>query len=118
MSAYGPLEGLSTGVMIASGEAMVFDHIKTPGPMWTGQGKRWAEAPIVFERLFDAPPHVMLSIRMIDAIHMTNLRLQLIPKSVSRVGFTVSAHTWDDTKIGRLSISWLAIGERAVEWDV
>lgn len=90
--------------------------------MWSGKGKRWARASVRFGAPFASPPTVQLSIGMIDADSNCNLRLELATEDVSLDGFLVVAHTWDDTRIGRLQVNWTAIGARggAVEslWDV
>lgn len=86
--------------------------------MWTEKGERWAEKTIRFEAPFDKAPQVLLSVEMIDADHSTNLRLQLRPEDVRRGSFKAVAYTWSDTRIGRLSISWMAIGRTGSEWDV
>ncbi|MEM0921640.1 MAG: H-type lectin domain-containing protein [Pseudomonadota bacterium] len=109
----------STGSLSTlSGTDLVFDHIEDEGPMWIEKGERWAEHPIRFDSPFDKAPHVLLSVEMIDADHSTNLRLQLRAEEVRRGGFKAVAYTWSDTRIGRLSVSWLAIGRTGSEWDV
>ncbi|MEM7509158.1 MAG: H-type lectin domain-containing protein [Pseudomonadota bacterium] len=109
----------STGnVSTAAGTELLFDHIESSGPMWAARGERWAEKFIHFETPFDRPPHVMMSIEMIDADHSTNMRLQLRPEDVKRHGFKAVAYTWSDTRIGRLSVSWIALGKMGSEWDV
>ncbi|MEM7236609.1 MAG: H-type lectin domain-containing protein [Pseudomonadota bacterium] len=109
----------STGsLFVASGTAPVFDHIESEGEMWFGKGERWAAAHVTFDEPFDKPPVVQLSIEMIDADHGRNLRLQLTAEHVTRTGFRAVAYTWNDTRIGRLSISWMAIGKTGSEWDV
>lgn len=103
---------------VASGTVLVFDHVITSGEMWTGSGKRWARAEVVFETPFDSPPHVQLTLQMIDSDQAHNLRLALSAEAISRTGFQAVAHTWNATRIGRLSLSWLAIGEKSTDWDV
>ena len=109
----------STGSLsTASGTGLIFDHIEDSGPMWMSRGERWADTIIHFETPFDRPPHVMLSIEMIDADNSTNLRLQLRAEDITRNKFRAVAYTWSDTRIGRLSVSWFAIGKIGSEWDV
>lgn len=105
---------------IDGGIAQVFDHIEREGPMWSGTGKRWARAVVDFEQEFGAPPRVQLSIAMIDADSGRNLRFELHAEDVTEKGFTAVAHTWSDTRIGRLQVNWTAIGTRRAEgaWNV
>ena len=111
-----------TELAIDGGVAQVFDHIENAGPMWNGSGKRWARAVIDFDDAFETVPKVQLSIAMIDADSGRNLRFELHAEDVTRTGFTAVAHTWSDTRIGRLQVNWTAIGTRAPEmgpaWDV
>lgn len=109
----------STGsLFVASGIALIFDHIEDEGEMWFGAGERWSSVHVPFEDAFDKPPVIQLSIEMIDADHARNLRLQLRAEDVKRTGFRAVAYTWKDTRIGRLSVSWMAIGKTGSEWDV
>ena len=107
---------------VANGVVHIFDHIESDGPMWRGTGKRWSRAAVRFDAPFLAPPAVQLSISMIDADSGRNMRLELSAEDLSPTGFTAVAHTWSDTRIGRLQLSWTAIGQGAGDaeplWDV
>lgn len=112
-------------VHVESGQVALFDHIEPEGPMWAGAGPRTVESSIRFGGAFAAPPGVHVSISSIDAAHEQNLRLRLEALDVSSEGFRLAVHTWGDTRIGRLSVSWLAIGSSAAAieseaavWDV
>lgn len=110
----------SARMITISGSQLLFDHIETSGEMWTGRGDRRTETLIRFEADFDQPPQVLVSMGMIDADHSTNLRLQLTAEQIRRGSFKAVACTWSDTRIGRLSISWIAMGKTGghSEWDV
>ncbi len=107
---------------VDSGVARMFDHIESEGPMWASSGKRWARTVVRFDTPFHAPPSIQMSIAIIDADSGRNLRLEFLTEDVTAEGFTAVAHTWSDTRIGRLQISWTAIGSRAQGseplWDV
>jgi len=113
---------IQSELAIDGGVAQVFDHIENEGPMWGGTGKRWARTVVKFDDPFSAPPKVQLSIAMIDADSGRNLRFELNAEDVTEVGFTAVAHTWSDTRIGRLQVNWTAIGARSATagstWDV
>ena len=100
----------SNAIAIEGSVARVFDHIDNSGPMWAGTGKRWSRAVVRFNEKFNKPPTVQLSIAMIDADSARNLRLELYTEDVTPDGFTVVAHTWNDTRIGRLHVNWTAVG--------
>ena len=95
---------------IDNGVAQIFDHIENEGPMWLGSGKRWSRTVVDFKQDFNTPPAVQMSIAMIDADSNRNLRLELFAEDVTTKGFTAVAHTWSDTRIGRLQVNWTAIG--------
>lgn len=97
---------------VDNGLAHVFDHVDNDGPMWSGEGRRWARAVIKFQQPFVAPPAIQLSIALIDADSSRNLRLDLHAEDVTPTGFLAVAHTWLDTRIGRLQVNWTAIGAR------
>lgn len=105
-----------------TGIAQVFDHIEQEGPMWSGSGDRWARTAVHFETPFGATPSVQVALSMIDADAGANLRLELSTEDVTAKGFIAVAHTWSDTRIGRLRVSWSAFGSRSGEmperWNV
>lgn len=113
---------LVTGFAIDSGSIRMFDHIDTEGPMWSGSGARAVRLPVKFSKVFVNPPVIQLSTSMIDADSDRNLRLSLATEDRSAEGFVAVAKTWSDSRIGRLEITWTAIGEgianSAPLWDV
>lgn len=117
MNTFSPLQ-----MAVTSGRVEVFDHILSNGPMWTGSGKRWARAAVSFDQPFVTTPVVQVSISMIDADTGKNLRLEFTTEDLGPDGFTIVAHTWSDTRIGRLQVNWTAIGQGAAGaeplWDV
>lgn len=117
------MNGYSPSVVaIGGGVVQIFDHVENDGPMWTGRGKRWARAVVRFTEPFSDPPTIQLSPTVIDADTKHNLRLDVHSEDVTCDGFTAVAHTWNDTRIGRLQVNWTAIGARTDKamdrWDV
>ena len=106
------------GLVVASGTALVFDHVEGSGPMWASSGEREESVAVLFDQPFSHRPSVHLSIQMIDADNAMNLRLQLRSADIRKAGFRAIAYTWSDTRIGRLAVSWMAIGRTGSEWDV
>ena len=107
---------------VESGVVQVFDHIENEGPMWYGRGQRWSREVVMFGEPFTHAPAVQLSLAMIDADSGRNLRLELHAEDIRPEGFTAVAHTWSDSRIGRLQLNWTAIGSRmegaTPVWDV
>ena len=113
---------MAASVQVETGQLALFDHIEEDGPMWAGDGPRSVSSAVAFGSNFDAAPGVHVSIGSIDAASEQNLRLRIGASDVTPEGFTVAAHTWGDTRIGRLTVSWLAVGTAAPRdegvWDV
>lgn len=100
----------STGLAIESGNARIFDHIESNGPMWSETGERSEATQVTFNTLFTKPPAVHMSISMIDTDSSRNLRLSLKASNTTAEGFSAIAAVWSDTRIGRLEVAWTAIG--------
>lgn len=96
----------------ASGNVVVFEGFGPDDAMWQGEGERSTSVEIAFGLRFAAPPHVQVAVSMLDADQSRNLRYRLEADEIGAAGFRLSVHVWDDTRIGRLAVSWLAIGER------
>lgn len=112
-----------SGLRVESGYLALFDHIESGGVMWTGSGTRSVLRSVRFGSPFGADPAVQLSLAAIDAAHEQNLRLTLSAIGITSEGFTIECHTWDDTRIGRLAVNWMAIGpgqeeSTVADWDV
>lgn len=96
---------------IDQGEAPVVDDFADGGEMWTGQGTRERRHPITFSEPFRSPPAVQCSISMWDVDTGANLRGDVTSEAVTEAGFEIVFRTWSDTRIARLRVRWMAIGE-------
>jgi len=99
--------------LVASGVVPVFEGFGADDPMWQGAGARSVSVEVAFAMPFAAPPHVQVAVSTLDADQSRNLRYRLEVEDVGRKSFLVTSHVWDDTRIGRLAVSWIAIGEQA-----
>lgn len=110
----------SARVGIAQGSVDLFSDYEEGGDMWTGHGARSRSQWVAFDQPFSAPPavHVTLTLWDMDSAH--NVRADLTAENVSVTGFDAVFRTWLDTRVARVRISWLAIGEVCSEddWDV
>jgi hypothetical protein len=100
----------SAGLMFVSAEGELFNHCDTDGPMWTGRDDREFRFPVTFDAEFAAAPLVTLGLSGIDIAHEQNARLVLQASEVGPKGFTILLRTWSDTRIGRASVNWMAVG--------
>jgi hypothetical protein len=107
-------------VAVDQGEVVLFSAIEDDGEMWTGTGPREVTKLIPFSEPFAAAPTVHVSPAMWDIEHRTNSRFDLTSEEVTAEGFTVRFRTWGDTRVGRIRVAWLAIGQVADDeaWDV
>lgn len=110
----------SARVGIAQGSVDLFSDYQEGGDMWTGEGARSRSQWVAFDHPFAALPavHVTLTLWDMDSAH--NVRADLTAENVSVAGFDAVFRTWLDTRVARVRISWLAIGEMGHEddWDV
>lgn len=110
----------SNSVGVAHGHALLFSDYQENGEMWAGIGDRTVTRYVQFEEAFHAPPVVHLSISLLDLDHSVNPRLDLRAKSITSDGFQIAFSTWGDSKVARIRVSWMAIGEvRSTDmWDI
>lgn len=107
-------------VGIDSGDVMLFVDHETGGDMWTGQGQRERRRTIKFSEPFKSPPTVQLSPSLWDLDTATIMRADVAARTVTRLGFEMVFRTWGDTRVARMRIAWMAIGEMSEldDWDV
>lgn len=110
----------SARVGIAQGSVDLFSDFDTGGDMWTGTGARERRQRITFEQPFSSNPMVHVSLTLWDMDSTHNVRSDLSAEGVSPTGFDVVFRTWKDTRVARVRVGWLAIGEMSSEddWDV
>jgi len=110
----------SNTVGIDSDDVILFSDYEDDGEMWTGQGQRERRRRIKFSEKFKSPPTVQLSPSLWDLDTATIMRADFAAESITRGGFEMVFRTWGDTRIARVRISWMAIGEVSEmdDWDV
>ena len=88
--------------------------------MWTGEGARERRKAVKFREPFGTPPAVQVSISLWDMDTSAAIRAHLRAESITCKGFEIVFSTWADSRIARLSASWMAIGELPFgdDWDV
>lgn len=99
------------GLLVLGASGELFNHVATGGAMWTGDGDRSVEVPVVFARTFAEIPLISVALNGIDAAHDQNLRVRISPQEITTRGFTIQLSTWGDTHIARASVTWQATGK-------
>lgn len=107
-------------VGIDSDDVTLFSDYEDDGEMWTGQGQRERRRWIDFSEPFKSPPSVQLSPSLWDLDTATIMRADFAAEQIGTSGFEIVFRTWGDTRIARVRISWMAIGELSEldDWDV
>lgn len=107
-------------VGIDSDDIILFSDYEDGGEMWTGRGQRERRRRIRFSEKFKSPPSVQLSPSLWDLDATTIIRADFACESITRGGFDLVFRTWGDTRIARMRVAWMAIGEVAEfdDWDV
>ena len=91
----------------------LFSDFQEGGVMWTGSGPRKVSRAVEFSEAFSTQPMVHVSLSMWDMDKDSNARADIRAQNVTETGFDLVFQTWSDTRIVRVSASWLAIGEVA-----
>lgn len=105
---------------IDQGDAVLFSDFEHGGDMWTGQGKRQRRKRVTFSERFHTTPMVHVSISMWDVDNETPSRADVSAEVISEEGFDLVFRTWGDTRVARVRVAWIAMGELPTEdsWDL
>ncbi|MDP2519505.1 H-type lectin domain-containing protein [Shimia thalassica] len=107
-------------VGIDQGDAPIFSDFENGGEMWTGHGARERRVPIAFSEVFLSVPAVHVSLSLSDIDSGPHQRAEVVAEKISLSGFDLVFRTWGDSRIARVRMSWLAIGELANDddWEI
>lgn len=102
------------------GDLALFSDFENGGEMWTGTGPRERVRPVVFSATFRNEPVVQISVSLWDADTEAHLRAEVQAENITCEGFDAVFRTWADTRIARVRIAWMAIGElpHDDDWDL
>ncbi|MEO1678451.1 MAG: H-type lectin domain-containing protein [Pseudomonadota bacterium] len=98
---------------VERGSVLVFSDVEDGGIMWTGEGPRLARRPVEFSQPFLAPPVVLVTLEMWDIDQTSNQRADITADEIAVDRFDVVFKTWGDTRVARVRVGWLAIGQLA-----
>lgn len=105
---------------VDQGNEELFSDFANGGDMWTGSGARERRKRITFSEPFSTVPTVHVSLSLWDMDQGANVRADIQADKVTETSFELVFRTWSDTRVARVRMSWLAIGEARDEddWDV
>lgn len=107
-------------VGVDQGNEEIFSEFASGGDMWTGTGARERRKRITFRDGFRLPPAVHVSLALWDMDSGANVRADLAAEKITTEGFDMVFRTWSDTRVARVRMAWIAIGEIESDdvWDV
>ncbi|WP_171209991.1 MULTISPECIES: H-type lectin domain-containing protein [unclassified Ruegeria] len=111
---------LTHPIGIDQGEEVLFSEFGNGGEMWTGEGPRERRTEIQFAERFRSPPVVQLGISLWDVDNSSALRAEVTTSDITCDGFVAVFRTWSDTRIARIRVAWIAMGEvaHADDWQI
>ncbi len=110
----------SRSIGIDQGDDLLFSDFESGGQMWSGSGERECRATLQFSHAFLRPPSVFVTLSLWDIDKAANARVELVAEKITRRGFDAVLRTWEDTRVARARVAWMAIGPLSSEddWDV
>ncbi|GAA6181393.1 H-type lectin domain-containing protein [Shimia sp. NS0008-38b] len=100
-------------VGVDQGDETLFSDFEEDGEMWTGAGTRERRKLIKFSSKYRVPPAVQVALSLWDMDNTANIRAEVVAEEVTNLGFHLVFRTWGDSRVARVRMSWLAIGELA-----
>lgn len=105
---------------VQQGDVLLFSDFQDGGEMWTGSGPRERRRTVRFGEAFRSPPMIHTSVSLWDVDTRSMMRADLSTDLVTREGFELVFRTWGDSRLARIRVGWLAIGEvkHADDWEL
>lgn len=104
-------------VAIDQGDVVLFADFEHGGDMWTGTGPRERRLEVRFSEEFRSEPAVHVSISLWDVDTGSAVRAEVTAEAITAKGFEIVFRTWLDTRVARVRVAWMAIGELPHEDD-
>jgi hypothetical protein len=96
---------------IDQGDLTLFSDFQDGGPMWTGTGPREQRHAVTFSEPFRSEPVVQVAVSLWDVDTGAAFRAEIVAENVTCEGFDAVFRTWADSRVARLRVTWMAIGE-------
>lgn len=105
---------------IDQGDIVLFSDFEDGGDMWTGTGPRERRRAVRFGQAFRSEPVVHTSVSLWDVDTGPAIRAEVTADCITPEGFEVVFRTWLDTRVARVRVAWMAIGELPHEddWEI
>lgn len=105
---------------VDQGDVPLFADFEDGGMMWTGTGPRERRRTVTFAEAYRSPPAVHVGLSLTDMDSGPHQRAEATAENIGTRGFELVFRTWGDSRVARVRMSWLAIGELgyADDWVV
>ncbi|MFK7752658.1 MAG: H-type lectin domain-containing protein [Sedimentitalea sp.] len=105
---------------VDQGDVVMFSDFEDGGDMWTGTGPRERRRSVEFATPFRTPPAVQTSVSLWDVDTGSAVRAEVSSANITETSFEIVFRTWLDTRVARIRVAWMAIGELPHEddWDL
>ena len=102
------------------GELMLFSDYENDGEMWTGTGERERVLPVTFSQAYRNLPVVHCAMSLLDLATGPSIRADVGTRDITETGFSIVFRTWEDSRVARIRVAWMAIGELSddEEWEL
>ncbi|SHI63372.1 H-type lectin domain-containing protein [Shimia gijangensis] len=105
---------------IDQGDVLLFSDFEDGGEMWTGKGPRERRKKVRFKETYLKPPTVQVGLSLSDMDSAHNTRVEVTAERITRHTFDLVFRTWGDSRVARVRMNWMAIGELSSDddWDI
>ena len=107
----------SHSIGVDQGDVALFSDFEDGGAMWTGNGPRERRRAIKFATKYKSPPSVQVSVSLWDVDTASALRAEVTAEDITETGFDIVFRTWLDSRVARLRVAWISIGDLPHEDD-
>lgn len=105
---------------VDQGELILFSDYENDGDMWTGTGERERVVSVAFSQKYRKAPAVHCSMSLLDLATGPSIRTDVATRDITEIGFKIVFRTWEDSRVARIRVAWMAIGELPddEEWEL
>lgn len=102
---------------VDQGDVVLFSDFQDDGEMWTGTGPRQRRHAVAFREPYRIAPSVQTSVSLWDVDTSSAMRADVSAENITAKGFDIVFRTWGDSRMARVRVAWMSIGELRHEDD-
>lgn len=96
---------------VDQGDLLLFSDYEDGGEMWTGSGERERVIAVAFSQAYRKLPAVHCAMSLLDMATGPSIRADVAARDITTTGFNIVFRTWEDSRVARIRVAWMAIGE-------